>query len=136
MRRRQDRAFQNSRRVEGVEAVEEGGVSCRSAGFRTLGESKALKPTLRRDLELRDGFRTLGESKALKLLLHDEIESLKKFQNSRRVEGVEAARPTTPRPCPGCRFRTLGESKALKLMRQQIPRIEIGVSELSASRRR
>ena len=41
-----DSLFQNSRRVEGVEAQHGVLTATRLAGFRTLGESKALKPAV------------------------------------------------------------------------------------------
>ena len=57
------------------------------------------------------------------------------FQNSRRVEGVEASsRRAGLRRAP--RFRTLGESKALKLDRIGRADDALPVSELSASLRR
>ena len=59
--------FQNSRRVEGVEAN-------RLTVLRTFF----------------DCFRTLGESKALKQYLAQFANPIVVFQNSRRVEGVEA----------------------------------------------
>ena len=59
--------FQNSRRVEGVEAAQDRGQEAGQDGFRTLGESKALKP------DAVAAAATFAE-----------------FQNSRRVEGVEA----------------------------------------------
>ena len=104
--------FQNSRRVEGVEAPASRSRSRRRWCFRTLGESKALKQP------------------APQVVYEDP-----KFQNSRRVEGVEAQPPELER-ARAARFRTLGESKALKPCAAGNPPRRVPVSELSASRRR
>ena len=106
-----------------------------------------------------DRFRTLGESKALKPVVLPPVRSQQLFQNSRRVEGVEAVRRNAKTRRSVC-FRTLGESKALKQQRiayiefslqfqnsRRVEGVEAGfvgqirflstsVSELSASRRR
>ena len=105
--------FQNSRRVEGVEAIQ---LRCNGAlldCFRTLGESKALKPSPATPRSAQSiGFRTLGESKALKLVTWKKLIAIRGG------------------------FRTLGESKALKPGPARRARWGAAVSELSASRRR
>ena len=63
------------------------------------------------------------------------VELLWKFQNSRRVEGVEAHRRSRHRRYEEG-FRTLGESKALKPELANAQGYLGIVSELSASRRR
>ena len=128
--------FQNSRRVEGVEARRTLGHTPRRICFRTLGESKALKlgrALMGAPAQLFQNSRRVEGVEAIAKWNGSTWSAL--FQNSRRVEGVEAPALSRSRPTTAC-FRTLGESKALKPVRSSVSTCSTQVSELSASRRR